>query len=600
MESHPSEFKRSQLWEIAKRWELHDFEKRLEEIKFDCPVSLAFLGEFKSGKSTIVNCLLGEKILPVAEEPTTHAITEIVGSDKNYYFILKNDDSIEEISRSKIGYYIAGEGAKEVKKVVLQIPEKGIIKKGIIIVDTPGISSLNEVDERITYGYLPLVDAAFIIVNINYGTLPFSLLSFLKEKVLKEDIVKIFFILNFADTKTPESNEKIKNEVIELLRKEGISEEPVVIVLSAKRGIEGLSDPILWKESNMELLLKTIQEEIIERKRRLVDKKEKENLISIAKDMERILNEKLNGFMLSTDELDKRIGEIREEIEKLENEKRKLEEKFYNCERDSREKMKNIVENYTPAIINSIVRSGDIPEEVLGLINGEMENIDKNVSIYLGEFKDKINASFQLYPSYLKNIILDKIELIHEIKELAVVGADFAIVSLLIPGGFFGGGAAKAGGEAAKMGIKEVLKKGTPYLAEIVITGLASKERKGAKGQKKRESKLKKVGEIIGGILQRLNIPQLIADKVEEKLIKEKVRNALFENLNNVISSRIHQIKSIVDMEIERKFLHPLKELERALSNLKKERKQRIEEQEEIKRRIKTDIETLQRIINYE
>ena len=585
-----------QLIEIANQHELEEFEKMLEEKESEWMVSMAFLGEFKSGKSTIINCLLGEKILPVAEEPTTHAITEIVGNDKDSYFILKNDDVEEEIPRSKIGYYIAGEGAKEVKKVILKMAERGVIKKGIIIVDTPGISSLNEVDEKITYGYLPLVDAAFIVVNINYGTLPSSLLSFLKEKVLQEDIVKMFFILNFADTKTPENNEKIKNEVIKLLKKEEIAAEPVVIVLSAKDGIEGLSNPILWKKSNMEQLIKIIQEEIIERKKRLVEKKVKEHLLSVAQNMKSILEEKLNGFTCSSDELDKKIVEIRESMEKLENEKRKWDEKFFNLEMDIREKINNIVEISTPLLISSVVKEGTVSEEVLEHIKRVLENTLNSINIYLDELADKINTTFQFSSRYLKDIIMDKVGVIHKLKEVAVTLADFAIVAYLIPGGFLGKGG-KAASMAGKKGAGVMFKEAIPYLGEVGTTILLEQKKgKTLKDTQSRKAKILNILNFVAGVLEKLNIPKVIGDIIEKRLIKEKVKNALWEALNNLISLQLYSIKNIVDKKIE-ELTHAVKGLERALSNLKDERKQRIETQEERKKRIKTDLETLTKFI---
>lgn len=54
---------KEQLLSISERHELLDVKKRISDIKSeDIQVNVAFLGEFKSGKTTIVNALLGKKI----------------------------------------------------------------------------------------------------------------------------------------------------------------------------------------------------------------------------------------------------------------------------------------------------------------------------------------------------------------------------------------------------------------------------------------------------------------------------------------------------------------------------------------------------------
>src|SRR5919108_4506754 len=89
-----------------------DLEEKLNSVKENLEnlFSIVFIGEFSTGKSSIINALLGEKVLPEGITPTTDKIT-----------ILRNGDAREE--RQENGnYYIS-------------VPDERL--KNIFIVDTP-------------------------------------------------------------------------------------------------------------------------------------------------------------------------------------------------------------------------------------------------------------------------------------------------------------------------------------------------------------------------------------------------------------------------------------------------------------------------------
>ncbi len=84
------------------------------EESLDNLFSLVFIGEFSTGKSSVINSLLGEDVLPEGITPTTDEITIIRHADAG-------GESIENGMR-----YIS-------------VPQDRL--KGIFIVDTPGTTS---------------------------------------------------------------------------------------------------------------------------------------------------------------------------------------------------------------------------------------------------------------------------------------------------------------------------------------------------------------------------------------------------------------------------------------------------------------------------
>ena len=92
------------LIEIAKKTNSNDLLKELERLnekanKTDSRLVLPLVGEFSSGKTTLINALTDCKLLEVASIPTTSTIYQIFFScEKNLVEIIKENGEIEKIS----------------------------------------------------------------------------------------------------------------------------------------------------------------------------------------------------------------------------------------------------------------------------------------------------------------------------------------------------------------------------------------------------------------------------------------------------------------------------------------------------------------------
>ena len=114
--------KLQQLYTIAKDLELTnrmDFIGEniecLDREKFE----LVVVGEFSRGKSTFVNAMLGNKILPARKKATTAVISKIIYSDEPKYYLHYKDETknVEEITEEKFLKLIAPkESAPEEEK----------------------------------------------------------------------------------------------------------------------------------------------------------------------------------------------------------------------------------------------------------------------------------------------------------------------------------------------------------------------------------------------------------------------------------------------------------------------------------------------------
>lgn len=156
----------------------HDFTDSLAEWnalidkRSSEPFTLVILGDFKRGKSTIINALLGREIAPSNVSPETYTINEIsYGKKRSAEAVLENGQrkelELSDITRDRLEVLMKMFPAKV---EYLDIKDNAEILKEIRIVDTPGLSDLDDLDRQVTE-YLVNADAIMYAASC---LLPFS------------------------------------------------------------------------------------------------------------------------------------------------------------------------------------------------------------------------------------------------------------------------------------------------------------------------------------------------------------------------------------------------------------------------------------------
>lgn len=140
--------------------------KSLEERKF----LLTFVGQFSAGKSKLINNILEQDILPVHISETTQVITFISYSSINYATITYIDLSTEEIALDKVKdiwqgqNYESNSKFKNIKHIEIFL-NNDLLKKGLIIADTPGVNTVIKEHENITKNVLKSSEEIFYIMS---------------------------------------------------------------------------------------------------------------------------------------------------------------------------------------------------------------------------------------------------------------------------------------------------------------------------------------------------------------------------------------------------------------------------------------------------
>ena len=173
---------------------------------------LVFLGETSSGKSTIINSLMNDTILPMRASPTTAAITEVELCDdinEDGYFAINKNATIENISK-KTFLDLCENPDSNLKRLRLKKKSSNKQLNGLRIFDTPGYNSIVEEHEEVLKEFLPNSDIIIYTVAYKVGIQDedFVFLRFLKELI--RDDVEIILVINRCPEECSENNSRIK------------------------------------------------------------------------------------------------------------------------------------------------------------------------------------------------------------------------------------------------------------------------------------------------------------------------------------------------------------------------------------------------------
>ncbi len=201
---------------------------------------LVIAGEFNSGKSSFINALLGERVLPEGVTPTTDRIN-----------ILRHGETISEHLR---------------EAYLLERTHPAEVLREINIVDTPGTNAIIRRHEELTRDFVPRSDLVLFVTSADR---PFteSERAFLEQ--IREWGKKIVFIVNKIDILTREDE---REQVIRYVGENAatlLGERPQIFAVSARSALDaregGVDDPERWNESGLgsveDYLLNTLDQE---------------------------------------------------------------------------------------------------------------------------------------------------------------------------------------------------------------------------------------------------------------------------------------------------------------------------------------------------
>ncbi|OYW05203.1 MAG: hypothetical protein B7X11_02125 [Acidobacteria bacterium 37-65-4] len=205
--------------------------------------TLAALGQFKRGKSTLLNALIGRPLLPMDVAPLTSIITVLAHGVPERSEVLFQDGRRREIKASEAQSFVTEEGnpgnALDVQAALFHI-DAPLLAGGMRLVDTPGVGSVFGLNSAVTKAFLPRIDVALIVLG---GDPPITgdELELVRAAVPRAG--KLLFVMNKADLLDDETKAKAEAFSRKVLS-EVLGQDPgPFLCVSARRALRGEPDP---------------------------------------------------------------------------------------------------------------------------------------------------------------------------------------------------------------------------------------------------------------------------------------------------------------------------------------------------------------------
>lgn len=376
------------------RW----FEER-KHISNNNIIRVAIMGITSSGKSTLVNALLGEKILPMAIKPSSSIITTVSKGENRQATIYFSDKNPLILTGSDLNEKIIGEYSDERKNPnnelnVTQIDITTpcfLLNESIQIIDSPGLDACDlESHEKLTLEILlPTIDICIFLTTVKANS---DEISAEKIRIVDEKEKQIILVQNMMDAVESKIG---KNGIVEedksiilskhkrraenlLIQGTSTKESFEVIQISALNALKGIinKDSELYKSSNMEGFIRTIETCI----KKVVPKINEQRGVNIRERIKQIINtdkEIISGIDLQTIEALRKVKT--EDIDEL----------VHNF-KSSREKI--------------LLKIRDIEEIISDTINEIQQSSSEEVESY-SSIVDKINNKNLYIESDILNIV---------------------------------------------------------------------------------------------------------------------------------------------------------------------------------------------------
>lgn len=174
-------------------------------------------GEVKKGKSSLLNAIVGQEILPVNNEIATSQVFRLTNSSTESFYLVFTDGTRKKISRDELSRYgsqvdanLQGEPIFQdhtLSYIQVNIPI-AFLPEGVSLVDTPGLGALYKSHEWITQNYVSKASAVIFVMDPERPLVE-------KEKEFIQKVLGITPYILFAMTKIDMHAESVVNHMLE-------------------------------------------------------------------------------------------------------------------------------------------------------------------------------------------------------------------------------------------------------------------------------------------------------------------------------------------------------------------------------------------------
>jgi GTP-binding protein EngB required for normal cell division len=299
--------------------EARELAARVSEGRF----YVACVGQFKRGKSTLLNALVGHEVVPTGFVPVTAVPTVIRFGDEPHARVRMRDGAWRDVAMTDLKEYVTEELNPENKKAVdgaeVFVPSP-LLSSGMCFVDTPGLGSVFTGNTATTQAFIPHIDAALVVVGADPPIAGEELA--LVEEVGKQ-VQDLILVINKADRTTDPERAAAAKFTREILEKRLHRPMGEVFEVSAAERMESGSPLRDWGK-----LLTSLYDLVEDSGRNLVRAACDRGLQRLSEQLLAIISEDRDALQRPIEESERRIEIMKETINEAERSMRELDYLF--------------------------------------------------------------------------------------------------------------------------------------------------------------------------------------------------------------------------------------------------------------------------------
>jgi GTP-binding protein EngB required for normal cell division len=295
--------------------EARELAARVSEGRF----SVACVGQFKRGKSTLLNALVGHEVVPTGYVPVTAVPTVIRFGDELHARVRMRDGAWREVAMTDLKEYVSEEHNPENNKAVdgaeVFVPSP-LLSSGMCFVDTPGLGSVYTGNTATTQAFVPHIDAALVVVGADP---PIAGEELALVESVGNQVQDLILVINKADRTTGPERAAAAKFTREILGKRLHRPMGEVFEVSAAERMEDRGPLRDWEK-----LLASLHRLVADSGRNLVRAACDRGLQRLGEQLLAIISEDRDALQRPIEESERRIQLMKETIHEAERSMREL------------------------------------------------------------------------------------------------------------------------------------------------------------------------------------------------------------------------------------------------------------------------------------
>ncbi|HEY1550951.1 MAG TPA: dynamin family protein [Kofleriaceae bacterium] len=359
--------------------------ERLEAGRF----YVAVLGQFKRGKSTLINALANRALLPTGVAPVTSVVTIVRHGEAPAARMRRRDGAWEAIPIEDVRVYVSEDGNPQNERGVVAVElvtPSSLLERGLCLVDTPGLGSVNPGNTQETRDFLPHVDAALLVVGADP---PITGDEARLLRGLGERVRDMFVVVAKADRASAQELGEARAFTARVLAATLPGRDIPVFAVSAQEVLATGEPTREWAK-----LAATLGELALGSGAALVETARKRELAALATSLRRHIDENRGALLRPVSETSRRITKLQRAADEAERALVELRHLFDAEQKQIERRLEADRKKYVTAMFPGLVAALPADAQRAKLLAAVQDECERRVRTWRDELRPRVEAEF--------------------------------------------------------------------------------------------------------------------------------------------------------------------------------------------------------------